>query len=257
MDDTTIPETSKPSTSKSRKKTAAPLVKLDPSHPVTLNNKRIEIPEPSHEIEMLLSARTSEYVEEENDPDDVAVFEPPAPPSQSERRDQEDIEMYYGDDDDADFSLPTSQLSAQKAKTEVKRVDDDWQHDADWVIQHVENLMPPPVEANPSATMAVQRELKAMLKEQDSAKSLRELGWFMPPDLIGDNLFQWIVEMHSFDETLPIAKDLKSKFVCPMNFNFSDVIFSCLLIRTGESIPSYSKFVSLRTFRLRRRSSGS
>jgi ubiquitin-conjugating enzyme E2 Q len=33
----------------------------------------------------------------------------------------------------------------------------------------------------------------------------------MPPDLIGDNLYQWIVEMHSFDPALPLAKDLKAK----------------------------------------------
>ncbi|KAJ6506695.1 hypothetical protein C8R45DRAFT_1175857 [Mycena sanguinolenta] len=46
--------------------------------------------------------------------------------------------------------------------------------------------------SSPSATMAVQRELKTMM--------------------MGDNLFQWIVEMYSFDETLPIAKDLKREF---------------------------------------------
>jgi ubiquitin-conjugating enzyme E2 Q len=31
----------------------------------------------------------------------------------------------------------------------------------------------------------------------------------MPEDFIGDNLFQWIVELHSFDEALPVSKDLK------------------------------------------------
>jgi ubiquitin-conjugating enzyme E2 Q len=74
--------------------------------------------------------------------------------------------------------------------------------------------MPPPFESSPSATMAVQRELKTMLKEQDKAMmspgGLKELGWYMPQESMIDSLFQWIVEMHSFDETLPIAKDLKS-----------------------------------------------
>ncbi len=54
--------------------------------------------------------------------------------------------------------------------------------------------------------MAVQRELRSMLKEQEAANSLRELGWYMPPEFIGDNLFQWIVEMHSFDPSLPIRE---------------------------------------------------
>jgi ubiquitin-conjugating enzyme E2 Q len=94
---------------------------------------------------------------------------------------------------------------------------DDWKHNADYVRRTVELLMPPPIDSSPSATMAVQRELKAMLKEQEkaltSAGGLKELGWYMPEEFIGDNLFQWIVEMHSFDETLPIAKDLKRECV--------------------------------------------
>lgn len=38
--------------------------------------------------------------------------------------------------------------------------------------------------------MAVQRELRAMLKEQQSAKRLEDLGWYMPESLMSDNLFQ-------------------------------------------------------------------
>ncbi|KAG7093450.1 hypothetical protein E1B28_007128 [Marasmius oreades] len=73
--------------------------------------------------------------------------------------------------------------------------------------------MPAPTAASPAATMAVQRELKQMLKEQEKCRSFKDLGWYMPPDLIGDNLFQWIVEMHSFDESLPVAQDLKREKV--------------------------------------------
>jgi ubiquitin-conjugating enzyme E2 Q len=66
--------------------------------------------------------------------------------------------------------------------------------------------------------MALQRELRAMLKEQEKADSLRDLGWYMPPEFVGDNLFQWIVELHSFDEALPIAKDLKAKKLTSLVF---------------------------------------
>lgn len=71
--------------------------------------------------------------------------------------------------------------------------------------------MPAPVESTPGAAMAIQRELKAMLREQDKAKHLDELGWYLPQALIGDNLFQWIVKLHSFDPALPVAQDMKKQ----------------------------------------------
>lgn len=74
-------------------------------------------------------------------------------------------------------------------------------------------MLTPPDDATPMATMSVQRELAKMVKEQEAAKSLAELGWYMPPEFIGDNLFQWIVELHSFDAALPIAQDLKARCV--------------------------------------------
>lgn len=48
--------------------------------------------------------------------------------------------------------------------------------------------------------MALHRELEAMLQEQGEAlKSdggLKELRWYRPQEFIGDNLFQWVVELH-------------------------------------------------------------
>lgn len=203
-------------------KKVAPLVKLDPAHPITLNSKHIKIPEPSHEIDTLLAARRKEYREDENDLEDLAIFESPDPSSLYEAvptgangycdiDDDEDMSHYDSDD----YTVPASRpnvTAAHKAKGKGKEIIADWKHNSDWVIKHVENLMPPPMEATPSATMAVQRELKTMLKDQENAATLKDLGWYMPPDLIGDNLFQWIVELHSFDEDLPIAKDLKSRY---------------------------------------------
>ena len=50
-----------------------------------------------------------------------------------------------------------------------------------------------------------------MLKEQENTKSLKTLGWHMPPEFIGDNLFQWVVELHSFERELPVAQDMATK----------------------------------------------
>lgn len=181
-----------------------PLVKLDPKQPITLSGssggggvKRIEFPEPSYKLDMLITARQSEFLEEDFDEDDQAIFAALEAPTGSQQAQQEIIVI-------EDSPSPQPML------------DNDWKHDAVWVDATVGHLMPPPLDSSSSATMALQRELRAMQKEQNSAKSLADLGWYMPPEFIGDNLFQWIVELHSFDETLPVAQDMKRQFVFPI-----------------------------------------
>lgn len=173
-------------------KSDIPIVPLDPAHPLTLSQKRIAIPQPSYKLEKLITARNAEYVQEDNDEDDILVFSPPSAPSK-----QHEVIVI----DDSPEPMPK------------RRLEGEWVHNSDWVNETVQHLMPPPAEATPMATMALQKELKAMLKEQEHADSLTELGWYMPPEFIGDNLFQWIVEVHSFEKELPIAIDLKSKYV--------------------------------------------
>ncbi|KAF8078632.1 hypothetical protein FPV67DRAFT_1604087 [Lyophyllum atratum] len=252
-----------PELAKRRPENTYPLVKLDPAQPITLNNKRIEIPEPSYQIDALLKARQNEYREEENEVEDMNIFEAKSFAAEVIKiLDEEDTDMdvdmdYY--DDDEDYRVPKSVASEGKGKSTKKRAfqDNDWKHDPEWVRRSVENLMPPPLEASPSATMAVQRELKAMLKEQDSSKSLKELGWYMPPDLIGDNLFQWIVEMHSFEEDLPIARDLKARCVpshttlCCTHFssrlrNLNSILFEIRFPPTFPNAPPFFRIITPR-----------
>ena len=90
----------------------------------------------------------------------------------------------------------------------------DWVHNMDWVGRNIELLLPPPVDSTPGATMALQKEYKAIMKEQlhaEKSNAVVTLGWYMPPEFNGENLFQWVVEMHSFDPTLPLAKDMESR----------------------------------------------
>ncbi|RPD55194.1 hypothetical protein L227DRAFT_579837 [Lentinus tigrinus ALCF2SS1-6] len=159
-----------------------PWVPLDPEHPLTLSGKRIRIPLPTHALEKILAARRQEFIPVNYDEDDLSIFEA-LPPTQLPQPFDEDVVM--------------------------TTIEDDWQHDPEWVQKAIEHLIPPPTESSLQATTALQRELKALLKEQKAAKSLKELGWYMPEDLIGDNLYQWIVELHSFDQNLPIAKDME------------------------------------------------
>ncbi|TFK19866.1 hypothetical protein FA15DRAFT_626277 [Coprinopsis marcescibilis] len=213
-------------------------VELDKRHKATLGNKEIQIPDPSHQVEQVLANRNMEAVDEDFDAEDMEVFAvgsskgPTASTSASapevngrcvsdaegsEDDDGMDEDM-YGFDDDYNYqpssSKPKASAStAANVPTPVRRLKDDWKHDPAYVQAAVERLMLPPFESTPSASSAIQRELKSMLKEQASAKSLKELGWYMPEEFIGDNLYQWIVEMHSFDEDIPVAKDMKAKGV--------------------------------------------
>ncbi|KAL3250279.1 hypothetical protein ABHI18_011299 [Aspergillus niger] len=74
---------------------------------------------------------------------------------------------------------------------------------------HSFKLLGPPSYATTTATKSLQRHLKATLRIQDR-EPLHEIGWYVDPTLI-NNVYQWIVEFHSFDPSLPLAQDLKQK----------------------------------------------
>jgi ubiquitin-conjugating enzyme E2 Q len=174
---------------------------MDSNHPTTFASKPVQIPEPSYKIEQLLEKRRLEFLEEDFDDDDRLVFEyVPETTSQSQRQRQSQAKTI----------TDTSLTSAVKKKS---RPVNDWEHDPDYVKMAVEHLLPPPEDSSIAASMALQRELWSMIKEQDSAASFKELGWYMPPEFNEDNLFQWIVEMHSFDPDIPIARDMVKRWV--------------------------------------------
>lgn len=68
-------------------------------------------------------------------------------------------------------------------------------------------FLDPPNDATSSATKALMGWYKDALKVQDSTP-LHKLGWYINPDHI-TNMYQWIIELHSFDDKLPLAKDMK------------------------------------------------
>lgn len=65
----------------------------------------------------------------------------------------------------------------------------------------------PPSFATDAGTRTLSRELMRMQAVQSSTP-LHELGWYIDFDDV-TNLFQWIVQLHSFDPSLPLAADLK------------------------------------------------
>lgn len=66
----------------------------------------------------------------------------------------------------------------------------------------------PPKYATTSATKILQQHLNATIKIQKKVP-LHELGWYVDLNLI-TTVYRWIVELHTFDPDLPLAKDLKA-----------------------------------------------
>ncbi|THU91820.1 hypothetical protein K435DRAFT_829796 [Dendrothele bispora CBS 962.96] len=211
---------------------STPFVRLDPAHHITLHNKAVEIPAPGFQLEQMLNALRSRAEYEDNDEGDQEVFDFDSSQEERERakligkgkgKEKEVIEISDDEDADGDFddmdgdiemydfpapAPPPSSLKPLKPKPVSKPLID-WVHDPDWVRNAVPMLLPAPQSAERGATARIQRELRGMLNEQENCSSLKELGWYMPEEFIGDNLFQWIIELHSFDESIPIAVDMK------------------------------------------------
>ena len=92
-------------------------------------------------------------------------------------------------------------------------------------------LLEPPAYATTMATKSLQKMLTSTLQVQESEPA-HELGWYIDPELIG-NMYQWIVELHSFEPTLPIARDMKAK-------GLKSVV---LEMRFGKDYPMTPPFV--------------
>ncbi|EME46140.1 hypothetical protein DOTSEDRAFT_78519 [Dothistroma septosporum NZE10] len=78
-------------------------------------------------------------------------------------------------------------------------------------------LMPLPEYASTATTKRLMKELRSLQKVEDSTP-LAELGWFIAAEKI-ENVYQWIVELHSFHtfevkgKLLPLADDMKKQGV--------------------------------------------
>jgi ubiquitin-conjugating enzyme E2 Q len=68
-------------------------------------------------------------------------------------------------------------------------------------------ILQPPVYATPLASRALMSELKRFRKSQATTQQ-HELGWYMDTDRI-ENIYQWIVELHSFDYSTTLAQDMR------------------------------------------------
>jgi ubiquitin-conjugating enzyme E2 Q len=91
--------------------------------------------------------------------------------------------------------------------------------------------LPSPSWATDTGRKTMGKELIKLRKAQQETP-LHELGWYMDIDNIS-NMFHWVVELHSFDPTLPLAKDMEAR----------DVNSVVLEMRFGRQYPMTPPFV--------------
>lgn len=154
----------------------------------------------------------------------------------SDETDLEDLEIFFSETEEKS-EHPPSQSKKGKGKA-LPKLPSSAKPDAsktDFVPGNLIHtslpLLEPPSYATSMATKALQRELAATLKVQDTHPA-HELGWYLDRELI-NNVYQWIVELHSFEPHLPLAEDMKSKGI-------KSVV---LEIRFGKNYPMSPPFV--------------
>ncbi|KAL8728665.1 MAG: hypothetical protein Q9166_005229 [cf. Caloplaca sp. 2 TL-2023] len=158
-----------------------------------------------------------------NSPDDAVLL--------SDDTDVEDLQILLSDNEEERREASCGQeslLAQRQAKGPPK---------TDFVPGTLDHnslpILEPPSFATPMATKALQRELNSTLKIQESQPS-HELGWYINRDVIS-NMYQWIIELHSFESHLPLASDLKAK-------NLTSVV---LEVRFGKDYPMSPPFVRI------------
>ncbi len=154
----------------------------------------------------------------------------------SDETDMEDLTILFADAEEGPEIAATKPGKGKaKAVAETPSQKDSNKPKTDFVPGRLDHhslpLLEPPSYATSMATRALQRELTATLKVQDSHPS-HELGWYIDRELIS-NVYQWIVELHSFDSQLPLAKAMKEKGI-------TSVIME---IRFGKNYPMSPPFV--------------
>ena len=159
--------------------------------------------------------------------DDAAFF--------SEDTDVEDLQILISDDDDHEpEGQPTGYDSITTRSVADQVVDvsrTDFVRGA--LDQSTLPLLQPPAYATSMATKALQRELAGTIRIQETHPA-HELGWYIDPEHVS-NVYQWIVELHSFETQLPLAIDMKSK-------GLKSVVME---IRFGKDYPMSPPFVRI------------
>ncbi|KAI9857482.1 MAG: hypothetical protein M1813_008232 [Trichoglossum hirsutum] len=143
--------------------------------------------------------------------------------------DIEDIELLFSDNDDR---MRAARNRKGRLKATVSYLQPTQTGFVPGILDHSSlPILGPPAYATSTATNAIQRELRKILKLQET-QPLHELGWYIDPEHI-ENVYQWVMELHSFDLTLPLSLDL-------LKAGTNSVV---LEVRFGKEFPTSPPFV--------------
>jgi ubiquitin-conjugating enzyme E2 Q len=116
--------------------------------------------------------------------------------------DMDDIAILLSDDESTEKDIAATVKDEATTHTDPKT-----DYRPDLLEEGSLPLLSPPQYATTPATKILQQHLTASIKTQKQVP-LHHLGWYVNHNLI-TTVYQWIVELHSFDPTLLLAKDLK------------------------------------------------
>ncbi|GAA5835600.1 hypothetical protein JCM3766R1_006458 [Sporobolomyces carnicolor] len=192
-------------------------IPLDPAFRLTLNDTPLQIPDVLDKLEKM-EAQLDDVEEALNDSDAEIMREPTLVIEESP--------MAGSASRGPRPKRGNSSAVNSPSKSKQKRIETFTP--CDNARLELVKLLPPPRTPNRSAAIAIQREMKAMVEQQDKEGPI-EAGFYFDPERSNDNLFTWVIELPvgSFDQDLPLAKDMKSKQVSSL----------LMEIRFGEAFP--------------------
>ncbi|KAI5859017.1 hypothetical protein BZA05DRAFT_19859 [Tricharina praecox] len=142
--------------------------------------------------------------------------------SASTATDDEDLRVLLSDEEDSEL---------EKGKGKKKFRPDEFIPDS--LDTSMIEFLAPPSYASPMASKRLNSDIRSLIRLQESTP-LHELGFYLNPKYV-ENVYQWIIEMHSFPENIPLVKDMRSK---------SPVVRSIVFeIRFGPQYPMSPPFV--------------
>ncbi|KUI53222.1 hypothetical protein VP1G_00588 [Cytospora mali] len=197
------------------------VIPQDPSRPVIgPDNKVLEIP-----LKAIPSGRAAQQPKKQlSSPSSKRAHDITYSLGVSDEDDGADLEYLFSSDDE-NSEPPSKRLSSIYAR------DSSTDFRPGTLDLSTLPQLPVPEWANSNSTKRLASDIKLMQKVQSSTPP-HELGWYVDFDKV-DNMFQWIVELHSFEPSLPLAKDMKKAGVTSI----------VLEVRFGREYPFSPPFV--------------
>jgi ubiquitin-conjugating enzyme E2 Q len=146
---------------------------------------------------------------------------------------EEDLSIFEDDDSRAGlFDRPPTPNSTRDGKGKLKsKIKGSKSYVPGTLDYSTLPMLQQPAWASTAATKCLMRDFRNLVGVQNE-RPLHELGWHIDEDRI-ENMYQWIVELHSFDPALPLAKDMEKR-------NIKSVV---LELRFGKDYPMSPPFV--------------